>query len=82
MQVRLCLTRGFQRLRGDMSLFFTALFGNFIFALIIGSVFFNLNTTTASFYSRGALLFFAVLMNAFSSALEVRSLVHGVLSPN
>jgi len=40
-------------------------------ALIIGSVFYNLQPYTTSFYSRGALLFFAVLLNAFSSALEV-----------
>jgi ATP-binding cassette, subfamily G (WHITE), member 2, PDR len=42
-------------------------------ALIIGSVFYNLSFNTGSFYSRGALLFFAILLNAFSSALEVRS---------
>lgn len=71
MQVRLCLSRGFQRLFGDMSLFFTGLFGNFIMALIIGSVFYNLPENSGSFYSRGVLLFYAVLMNAFSSALEV-----------
>ncbi len=75
MQVRLCISRGFQRLRGDMTLFFTALFGNFIMALIIGSIFYNLDNTSSSFYSRGALLFFAVLMNAFSSVLEVRNLI-------
>lgn len=71
MQVKLCLTRGFQRLLGDMTLFFTGLFGQIIMALVIGSVFYNLEATTGSFYSRGALLFFAILMNAFSSALEV-----------
>lgn len=49
----------------------TALIGNFIMALIIGSIFYNLEDKTSSFYSRGALLFFAVLLNAFSSALEV-----------
>lgn len=71
MQVRLCVTRGFQRLRGDMSLALTGAIGNFIMALIIGSVFYNLPFNTGSFYSRGALLFFAILLNAFSSALEV-----------
>ncbi|KAF8875682.1 ABC-2 type transporter-domain-containing protein [Mucidula mucida] len=74
MQVRLCLTRGFQRLRGDMTLFFTALFGNFVMALIISSVFYNLPADTSSFYSRSALLFFAILMNGFSSILEILSL--------
>jgi hypothetical protein len=76
-QVKLCLTRGFQRLRGDPSLTLTALFGNFMMALIISSIFYNMPETTSSFYQRGALLFFAILLNAFSSALEVyRVLFH------
>ncbi|KAJ5520712.1 hypothetical protein N7463_001165 [Penicillium fimorum] len=73
-QISLCVTRGFQRLHGDYSLTATALIGNFIMALIIGSVFVNLPKDTSSFYSRGALLFFAVLLNAFSSALEILTL--------
>ncbi|KAJ5224589.1 ABC multidrug transporter C [Penicillium citrinum] len=73
-QINLCMVRGFQRLKGDASLTLSQLIGNFIMALIIGSVFFNLQDTTDSFYSRGALLFFAVLLNAFSSALEILTL--------
>ncbi len=72
MQVGLCIERGFQRLRGDMSLTLSGMIGNFIMALIIGSVFYNLPSDTGSFFSRGALLFFAILLNAFSSFLEVR----------
>ena len=72
MQIRLCLNRGFQRLRGDMTIFLTNLIGNTGMALILSSVFYDLPADTSSFYRRGALLFFAVLMNAFSSALEVR----------
>ncbi|KAJ7048481.1 hypothetical protein C8F01DRAFT_1280404, partial [Mycena amicta] len=49
-------------------------FGNFIMALLISSVFYNLSNTTNSFYSRGALLFYAVLVNAFASALEIFTL--------
>lgn len=75
MQVRLCVGRGFQRLRGDMSLTLSGLFGNAVMALIIGSVFYNLEDNTGSFYSRGALLFFAVLLNGFSSSLEVCSTI-------
>lgn len=70
-QVQLCLWRGFKRLNGDPSLTLGQLFGNMIMALIISSVFYNLQDTTSSFFQRGALLFFACLMNAFSSALEV-----------
>ncbi|KIW02434.1 uncharacterized protein PV09_06248 [Verruconis gallopava] len=73
-QIRLCLWRGFQRLKMDPSITFVQMFSNSIMALVIGSVFYNLQDTTASFYSRSALLFFAVLMNAFGSALEILTL--------
>ncbi|KAK2781143.1 hypothetical protein FQN52_001790 [Onygenales sp. PD_12] len=73
-QVRLCVNRGFLRLRGDMSLTLSALIGNFCMSLILGSIFYNLNGTTESFYRRGALLFFAILMSAFASALEILTL--------
>ena len=74
MQVKLCVARGFQRLRGDASLALTGAFSNGILALIIGSVFYNLPSDTGSFYSRGVLLFFAILLNAFSSFLEILTL--------
>ncbi|KAK0921097.1 Multidrug resistance protein [Friedmanniomyces endolithicus] len=73
-QVKLCLWRGFRRLAGDPSLTFTQLFGNFAMALVLGSVFYNMPQTTGSFFQRGAVLFFAVLLNAFGSALEILTL--------
>lgn len=73
-QIMLCLWRGWQRLTGDPSLTIGQLAGNFIMSLIIGSVFYNLQENTSSFFQRGALLFFACLMNAFSSALEILTL--------
>ncbi|KAF7289891.1 hypothetical protein MIND_01363800 [Mycena indigotica] len=73
-QISLCMERGWQRLRGDLSTFFTTVFGTFILSLVISSVFYNMPDTTGSFYSRGALLFFAILLNAFSSVLEIFTL--------
>lgn len=73
-QIQLCLWRGFRRLVGDPELTYTQIFGNFAMALILGSVFFNLKQDTNSFFQRGAVLFFAVLMNAFGSALEILTL--------
>ncbi|KAI0888526.1 ABC-2 type transporter-domain-containing protein [Annulohypoxylon maeteangense] len=73
-QIQLCLWRGWQRLTGDPSLTIGSLVGNFVMSLIIGSVFYNLQDNSSSFYQRGALLFFACLMNAFSSALEILTL--------
>ncbi|KAF7289878.1 hypothetical protein MIND_01362200 [Mycena indigotica] len=73
-QIALCMERGWQRLHGDLTTFNTTVFGNFLMALLISSVFYNLSNTTSSFYSRGALLFYAVLVNAFASALEIFTL--------
>ncbi len=70
-QVQLCLWRGWLRLSRDPGLVIGAVVGNFITALIIGSVFYNLPEGTSSFFQRGVLLFFACLINAFGSALEV-----------
>ncbi|KAI0469153.1 ABC-2 type transporter-domain-containing protein [Xylaria cf. heliscus] len=73
-QIQLCLWRGWLRLKGDPSITVGALIGNFITALIVGSVFYNLQPTTSSFYQRGSLIFFACLLNAFASALEILTL--------
>ncbi|KAF2130310.1 hypothetical protein P153DRAFT_337953 [Dothidotthia symphoricarpi CBS 119687] len=73
-QIKLCLWRGFVRLKADPSITVSQLVANSIMALIISSVFYNLRLTTSSFYQRSALLFFAILMNAFGSALEMLTL--------
>ncbi|KAH6679698.1 putative ABC transporter CDR4 [Halenospora varia] len=74
MQIKLCTDRAFLRLRGDATLFFTGLFGQAALSLIISSVFYNLQNTTTTLYSRGALLFFSILMAAFQSFLEILTL--------
>jgi ATP-binding cassette subfamily G (WHITE) protein 2 (PDR) len=73
-QVKLCLWRGFVRLKADPSITLSQLIANSIMALIISSIFYNLPSTTSSFFQRSALLFFAILMNAFGSALEILTL--------
>ncbi|KAL6707692.1 Multidrug resistance protein [Coniothyrium glycines] len=73
-QIRLCLWRGFVRLKADPSITLTQLIANSVMSLIISSVFYNLAPNTGSFYLRSALLFFAILMNAFGSALEMLTL--------
>ncbi|KAL9949874.1 ZEB2-regulated ABC transporter 1 [Verticillium nonalfalfae] len=70
-QVKLCLWRGWQRLLGDPSLTVFQLLANSIMGLIISSLFYNMPQTTSAFYSRGVVLFTAILTNAFSSALEI-----------
>lgn len=70
-QVQLCLWRGWKRLIGDPGLTIFVLLANSITALIISSLFYNMQPTTASFFQRAAVLFVAILANAFSSALEI-----------
>ena len=50
----------------------TGVIFNSVMALVVGSVFYNLPNDTSSLYGRGVLLFFAIQLAAFASALEVR----------
>ncbi|KAH7369377.1 ABC-2 type transporter-domain-containing protein [Plectosphaerella cucumerina] len=70
-QIKLCLWRGWKRLMGDPSLTIFMLVANSGIALIVSSLFYNLSNSTDSFFSRSAVLFVAVLANAFASALEI-----------
>ncbi|SSD61647.1 related to ATP-binding cassette transporter CGR1 [Saccharomycodes ludwigii] len=76
MQVRYLLIRNFQRIRNNMGLTLFTVIGNSAMALLLSSMFYKvmLHTTAATFYSRGASMFIAVLFNAFSSLLEIMSL--------
>ncbi|CAI6093107.1 unnamed protein product [Clonostachys chloroleuca] len=70
-QIKLCLWRGWKRLIGDPSLTIFSLIANTSIALIASSLFYNLQPDTGSFYGRTAVLFLAILANAFSTALEI-----------
>ncbi|KAJ3578494.1 hypothetical protein NPX13_g2074 [Xylaria arbuscula] len=74
MQIQLCMTRGFQRIRGDMTFFVITVAANLVVSLSLGSIFYNLKPTAESINSRAVLLYFAILFNALSSALEIFSL--------
>ncbi|TLS21522.1 uncharacterized protein PpBr36_10217 [Pyricularia pennisetigena] len=56
-QTKLCLWRGWKRLLGDPTLTVGALFANTLMALVISSIFYNLQMTTSSFFQRVALVF-------------------------
>ncbi|KAH8816616.1 ATP-binding cassette transporter [Xylogone sp. PMI_703] len=71
MQIKLCMIRGFQRLYAESGFAIITIGGNFLMSLVLGSIFFNLPPDTSSFFGRGTLLFFAILFNALSSALEI-----------
>ena len=74
MQVRYCTQRAYQRLWNDKASTMTAIFGQIIMALIIGSIFYNTPHNTASFFQKGGVLFFAVLLNALMAITEINKL--------
>ncbi|CEN59914.1 Putative ABC transporter CDR4 [Aspergillus calidoustus] len=73
-QMNLTLWRSIVMLKSDPSLTITMLVTNFLQAIIVSSIFYNLSETTESLQTRAVLLFFIILMNAFSSILEIISL--------
>lgn len=77
-QTKALSTRGFQRIQGDPQMPLTTILGNSAMAFIIASMFYSQihpdPVYTSSFYGRSALLFFALLFNAFSAMLEIFSL--------
>ncbi|KAF4947363.1 hypothetical protein FSARC_13984 [Fusarium sarcochroum] len=73
-QIRLTTKRAYQRIWNDLSATATSVATNIIMALIIGSVFYNTGDATASFYSKGAVLFMGILMNALAAISEINNL--------
>jgi hypothetical protein len=75
-QIKLCIWRDVQRLKADPSIPLSMLVINFVEALIIASIFFNLAGDTASFFSRGAVLFMLVSFTLLSRTfISSRTLV-------
>lgn len=71
MQIKLCTKRAYQRMWNDKASTISTILSQIVMALIIGSIFFNTPQTTDSFFSKGAVLFFAVLLNALMSITEI-----------
>jgi ATP-binding cassette, subfamily G (WHITE), member 2, PDR len=74
MQVRYCTQRAYQRLWNDKTSTVTTVIGQIIMALIIGSIFYGTRSNTASFFQKGGVLFFAVLLNALIAISEINTL--------
>lgn len=74
MQIKYCTTRAYQRLWNDKTATVTTIIGQIIMALIIGSIFYGTPNTTSAFFSKGGVLFFAVLLNALIALSEINTL--------
>ncbi|KAH7147453.1 ABC-2 type transporter-domain-containing protein [Fusarium sp. MPI-SDFR-AT-0072] len=74
MQIRLCIGRGVKRLLGDKTFFVVTIAVNFVMSLVLGSVYFDLPSTAEDMNRRASVIFFAILFNGLSSALEILAL--------
>ncbi|TCD65301.1 hypothetical protein EIP91_002826 [Steccherinum ochraceum] len=74
MQVRALMTRRVQILKGGYVAQVIQLFAFIIQAIIMGTVFLRLSGSTATFFSRGGVLFFAILFAAISTMAEIPAL--------
>lgn len=76
MQVKLNTKRSAQGIWGDKTSTLAPIISHVIMALIVGSIYYGTPPATASFTSKGATLFFAVLLNALAAITEVNGLYH------
>ena len=74
MQVKYCTTRAYQRIWNDKTSTITTIVGQIAMALIIGSIFYGTPSNTQSFFQKGGVLFFAILLNALIAISEVNHL--------
>lgn len=72
-QVELCMHRGSRRILNNLALPVSFVVGNAIMALIVGSVFYNLDNNTAGISAREILIFYSVLLNSFMTGFEILS---------
>ncbi|GAB7360025.1 hypothetical protein MBLNU230_g7548t2 [Neophaeotheca triangularis] len=70
MQIKLNTSRAYQRLWNDKASTLTTVVSQIVMALIVGSIYYGSPSSTASFFSLGAVLFFAVLFNALIAISE------------
>lgn len=73
-QISLNLWRSFKLLINEPEMTITMLITNLFEALIIASIFYKLPATSSSLYQRLLLIFYAILINAMGSILEILTL--------
>ncbi|KAK5019225.1 hypothetical protein LTR16_000799 [Cryomyces antarcticus] len=74
MQIKLNTKRAYQRIWNDKASTLTTVIGQIVMALIVGSVFYGTADATQGFFAKGAVLFFAILLNALIAISEITSL--------
>ncbi|KAI1981745.1 GTPase-activating protein [Ophidiomyces ophidiicola] len=76
MQLKLCMVRAYQRMWGEKASTVAAIISHVVMSLIIGSIFFGTPDTTSSFFAKGSILFFAILLNGLMSITEINGIIY------
>lgn len=71
MMTKLCIKRRFRMNVGDSGTLMITSIAAIFQALIIGSVYFQMPKDTSGFFSRGGVIFFAILYNSFTGMAEI-----------
>lgn len=71
MQLKLCMIRAYQRIWGEKTSTIATIVSQIVMSLIIGSIFFGTPQRTDSFFAKGSILFFAILLNGLMSITEI-----------
>uniref|UniRef100_A0A0B7JQ34 ABC transporter domain-containing protein n=1 Tax=Bionectria ochroleuca TaxID=29856 RepID=A0A0B7JQ34_BIOOC len=77
LQTRLCIKRRYQQLWNNKTSTYTALLGQVVISLVVGSIFYGTQQSTNAFFSYGSVLFFSVLLNALMAVTDIHSLYSG-----
>ena len=70
-QLKLGMKRGFQRVAGDKAYTIINVSGSILQSLIIGSLFYNTPNSTSGAFSRGGIMFFALLYMSLVALAEI-----------
>ncbi|VUC35730.1 unnamed protein product [Clonostachys rosea] len=73
-QIVICIRRGWLRLQNNYVPTVSTVIANAILAIVVGSVYFNLPNTSESMDKRAVLIFFSLMICAFSPAFEVATM--------
>ncbi|GAA6060988.1 hypothetical protein JCM10212_000674 [Sporobolomyces blumeae] len=71
MMAKLAMIRRYQMQMGDIATLAIVTIAAIFQALIIGSVYYPLPSNTSGFFSRGGVMFFAILYNSFTGMAEI-----------
>lgn len=73
-QVRLCLWRGMLQTKNEIGVPISTLIINIVQILLVSSLYYNMPNDTSTFFLRGSFIFIMILLNTFTSMLEIITL--------